>query len=57
MMKKKENSLIPGAVEAANGWKRIPPAKPPLCDLCSRVAKWKHTNGGYRCYSCPKPPA
>ena len=35
-------------------WARII-VKPPVCDLCRRVAKWSHPAGGLRCNHCPRP--
>ena len=35
----------PGA-EEAGGWERFDPLR---CDLCERIAKWRHPAGGLRC--------
>jgi hypothetical protein len=34
------------------GWVRFEPI---TCDLCRKVATWKHPAGGLRCDTCPKP--
>ena len=33
-------------------WERI---RPPRCDLCGNVARWRHHKGGLRCRKCPRP--
>lgn len=32
-----------------------PVAPPPRCDLCKRLAVFKHPAGGLRCHACPRP--
>lgn len=34
-------------------WIRLVPS--PTCDLCPKLAKWKHPEGGLRCNTCPRP--
>jgi hypothetical protein len=41
-------------MKPSNEWIAI---QPPKCDLCKKVAVWRHPLGGLRCKSCPRPAA
>jgi hypothetical protein len=36
-------------------WHRLGPPEPPVCDVCGKLAKWRHPEGGQRCDACPRP--
>jgi hypothetical protein len=36
-------------------WVEFSPPPPPQCHLCGQPATWKHTRGGLRCDTCPRP--
>ena len=49
MADRKKFKLEDVPLEAPTGWRKIDPAR---CDLCGKVATWKHPSRGLRCNTC-----
>jgi len=47
-----EYEQIKKAIKRRTKWKLL---QRPECDLCTRIAIWKHPQGGLRCDVCPRP--